>query len=201
MNLNFSFYNRIRGHRMKLRKELSCSKAYLGYSINISIISENLSKVQFAILYERQKTKTKQKTEKTPEMIPGNCFRKSDGWKFVFHSPSRKKENIKKQEDKYQKKLKKKIEYLWISHRDMITSFANFHCVLLTCLIKSWISVGCSYEFSAVYVEREKSQYLLYYSNMFSAALLRIKIKKSLKDIFVCHFLFYVCLFVGANLL
>ena len=58
---------------MKLRKELSCSKAYLGYSINIFIISENLSKVQFSILYERQKNKNKTKNRKNT----GN-----DSWKL-----------------------------------------------------------------------------------------------------------------------
>ena len=40
-------------------------------------------------------------------------------------------------------------------------AFANLLSVLLTFLIESWISPGCSYEFHVVYVKREKSQYLL----------------------------------------
>ena len=59
-------------------------------------------------------------------------------------------------------------------------SFANLLYVLLTYLIDSLISLGFSYEFNVVYVQREKSQYLLYYNNM-------------------KYTLFYICLFVAAN--
>ena len=34
-------------------------------------------------------------------------------------------------------------------------SFVNLLCVLLTYLIESWNSPGCSYEFNVVYVQRE----------------------------------------------
>ena len=61
---------------------------------------------------------------------------------------------IKTRGQKKQKKLKKKREYLL--------------SVLLTYLIESWISPGCSYEFNVAYVQREKSQYLLYYNNVWS---------------------------------
>ena len=48
-------------------------------------------------------------------------------------------------------------------------SFANPLCVLLNDLIESWVSPGCLYDFNVVYDQREKSQYLLYYSNIWSA--------------------------------
>ena len=47
-------------------------------------------------------------------------------------------------------------------------SFPNLLCVLLTYLIESLISPGCSNEFNVVYAQQEKSQYLLCYSNMWS---------------------------------
>ena len=40
--------------------------------------------------------------------------------------------------------------------------------IILTYLIDSWISPGYSNEFNVVYVQREKSQYLLYYNNAWS---------------------------------
>ena len=39
-------------------------------------------------------------------------------------------------------------------------SFKNLLCLLLTYLIESWISPGCSYEFNVVFMQREKSQHL-----------------------------------------
>ena len=78
------------------------------------------------------------------------------------------KKNIKKQEDKNQKKLKKKREYPWRIWRDTVISFANMLRVFLTYLVESWISPGCSYEYNVVYVQREKSQYLLYYNDIWS---------------------------------
>ena len=75
----------------------------------------------------------------------------------------------------------------------MLISSTNLLCVLLTYLIESWISPGCSYEFNVVYMEREKLQYFLYYNNIWSAHFQEQKInkRKSLRDIFVYHFLFY----------
>ena len=71
----------------------------------------------------------------------------------------------KKQGKKKEKKLKKKrlsVEYLngiwW--YRLRIFTFSL--------LDESWISLGCSHEFNVVYVQREKSQYLLYYNNIWS---------------------------------
>ena len=55
-------------------------------------------------------------------------------------------------------------ESFFMDHLDTMISFANLLCILLTYLIESWISPGCSYEFSVVYVQREKSQYLFYYN-------------------------------------
>ena len=43
-----------------------------------------------------------------------------------------------------------------------MVSFVNLLCLLSTYLIESWISPACSYEFSVVYVQRGKSEYLLY---------------------------------------
>ena len=47
-----------------------------------------------------------------------------------------------------------------------MTSLAKLLCVILTYLIESLISRGCSYEFNVAYAQREKSQYLLCYSNI-----------------------------------
>ena len=82
-------------------------------------------------------------------------------------------------------------------------SFVNLLCVLLTYLIESWNSPGCSYEFDVVYVQREKLQYLLYTATDEVHTFKNKSKRKSLllKDIFVYHFLVYICLFVAANLL
>ena len=47
-------------------------------------------------------------------------------------------------------------------------SFANLLFVLLLILSSRKFIPGCSYEFNAVYVQREKSQYLLYYNKILS---------------------------------
>ena len=47
--------------------------------------------------------------------------------------------------------------------------FVNLLLLPLTYLIESWISPGYSYEFNVVYVQPDKSQYLLHYSNIWSA--------------------------------
>ena len=44
----------------------------------------------------------------------------------------------------------------------------SFDAEKLTYLIESWISPGCSYEFNVVHVQQNTSQYLLYYSNIWS---------------------------------
>ena len=46
---------------------------------------------------------------------------------------------------------------------ETIILFAKLLCGFLTYLIDSSISQDCSYEFNVVYVQGEKSQYLLYY--------------------------------------
>ena len=104
-----------------------------------------------------------------------------------------KKAKPKQQEDKTQKKLKKKREYPRKISQGKIISFANLLCVLSNYLMEPWISPGCSYEFNEVYVQWEKSQYMRY--------ILSRKKTKSLRDIFVHNFFFYICLFIAANLL
>ena len=47
----------------------------------------------------------------------------------------------------------------------------EFFFVLLTYLIESSISPGCSYDFNVVYVQQKKSQYLLYHNNIWSTHL------------------------------
>ena len=73
----------------------------------------------------------------------------------------------------------------------------NLFCVLLTYLIESWISLGCSYKFNVVHVQREKSQYVILQHHM-NYTLSRTKIKEIylLRDILVYHFVFYICLIV-----
>ena len=69
-------------------------------------------------------------------------------------------------------------------------------------LTESWISPDYSYEFNVVYVLREKLQYLLYYNNIWSADFQDEKQNKvTIKRHFVYHFIVYICLFVGVNLL
>ena len=88
-------------------------------------------------------------------------------------------------------------------------SFANLLRVLLRYLTVLQISFACSYEFNLVYEQREKSRNLLY-CNSIVIKMERMKYKlhtlknkkkrKSLRDIFAYNFLFYICLFVAANL-
>ena len=67
-------------------------------------------------------------------------------------------------------------------------SFVNLLCVLLTYLIELWISPGCLYEFDALYVQREKSCYMLYYSNIWSTHFQEQKFKKIIKRHFCLSF-------------
>ena len=60
--------------------------------------------------------------------------------------------------------------------------FANWLCVLLTCLIELWISPSCSYEFNVAYVQREKSQHL-YTTTTYQVHTFKNKKIKSLRDI------------------
>ena len=53
-----------------------------------------------------------------------------------------------------------------------------------------------------VYVPQEISQYLLHSNNIWSTHFeAKKRQKKTLKDIFVYHFLFYICLFLAVELL
>ena len=75
-------------------------------------------------------------------------------------------------------------------------SFVNLLYVLLTHLIES-----CSYKLNVVYVQREKHS--IWYTTA-TSEVHTFKSKnrrKSLRDIFVYHFLFYIYLFVATNLL
>ena len=74
-----------------------------------------------------------------------------------------------------------------------MTSRASLLCLLLPYFIESRISSGCSYEFNVVYVQREKPSYEVHtFKNKNK--------RKPLRDNFVYHFLFNICLFVAANL-
>ena len=115
---------------------------------------------------------------------------------FLISKKKKKKKNRQKpKEIKWEKK---------ISVENLTGYEANdcyLLCVLLTYLIESWISPGCYIEFNIVYVQREK------YSICFTTAIYELYTfknkneRKLLRDIFVYHFLFYICLFVAANLL
>ena len=69
-------------------------------------------------------------------------------------------------------------------------SFAKLLCAFLTCLVEQWISPGFPYKFNVVYVQREKSQYLLYYTNIWSTHIQKQKQKKIIKR----HFCLSFCL-------
>ena len=81
---------------------------------------------------------------------------------------------------------------------DIVCEFALL-CVLLTYLIESWISPGCSYEFNVVYMQREIS--ICYTKTTYEGHTFKNENKrKSLRYIFVYLFLFCICLFVAKNL-
>ena len=72
---------------------------------------------------------------------------------------------------------------------------ANLFFALLTYLIESRICSGCSYEFNVVYVQREKNS-ICYTTASYEVNIFKNKNKrKSLRDIFVYHFLFIFFLF------
>ena len=74
--------------------------------------------------------------------------------------------------------------------------FMNLLFGFSTYLIKSWISPGCSYNFQAVYVQQEKTQYLLYYSNIWSTHFQKQKEKKTLFIIIISHYFSRLYLFI-----
>ena len=74
--------------------------------------------------------------------------------------------------------------------------FMNLLLGFSTYLIKSWISPGCSYNFQAVYVQQEKTQYLLYYSNIWSTHFQKQKEKKTLFIIIISHYFSRLYLFI-----
>ena len=96
---------------------------------------------------------------------------------FFYHSPAHIVERVSEYiflivKEKYKSKRQnaketKKEKRISVENLTMI-SLANFASVLLTYFIESWISSGCSYQFNVLYVQREKSQYLLYYKNIWS---------------------------------
>ena len=108
-----------------------------------------------------------------------------------------------KNKEKTTKKVKESKEEKRISAVNL-TGYGDIGCKFALCtvfddmtsyLIKSWITPACSYEFNVVYVQGEKSEHLLDYNNI------TFKNRKSLRDIFVYHFLFYICLFEAVSLL
>ena len=81
--------------------------------------------------------------------------------------------------------------------------YKNLLGVLLTYLIEALICLGCSDEFNVAYVQRAKLQYSIC-STTTTCEVHTFKNKdkiKSCRNIFVYHFLFYICLFVAATLL
>ena len=75
-----------------------------------------------------------------------------------------------------------------------LTGFDDIVCEFAPCistyLIKSWISSGCSYEFNVVYVQLEKSQYLLHYNNIWRSHFQEWKSKEIIKIYFFIFFSF-----------
>ena len=63
--------------------------------------------------------------------------------------------------------------------RDTVTSFANVCTFSFNLLDRVVNFPGCSYEFNVVYVQREKSQYLLYYNNIWSTHVQEQKLKEN----------------------
>ena len=79
---------------------------------------------------------------------------------------------LKKEREKQKKPKKKRrnqMLLLWKVSVENLTcaiSITNLLCVFLTYVIEPWISPGCSYEFHVIYMQREKSQYLLNYNSI-----------------------------------
>ena len=106
-----------------------------------------------------------------------------------------------KQEDKEKEKESKEEKRISVEN---LMGYNDIVCKLVLWtfyLIESWISPGCLYEFNVVYVQQQKSQFFIL-QPIFEVHTCKNKNKiKSLRDTFVYHFLFYICLFVAANLL
>ena len=100
----------------------------------------------------------------------------------------------KKAWDKKQMKLKNKREHLWKIWRDTMISFKNLLCLLLTYLIESWISPGCSYEFNVVFMQREKSQHL--FATTYEVHTFKNNNKKIIKRQFCLFFYFFISVYL-----
>ena len=78
----------------------------------------------------------------------------------------------------------------------MIILLASLLYVLLTYLIESWISPGCSYEFNVVYMQRERSHSICYTTTTYEVCTYKNKNKgTSLRDIFVYHFFSFISVY------
>ena len=85
-----------------------------------------------------------------------------------------------------------------------MTGFDDIVCEFALCtlslFIEFWISSGCLRQFNEVYVQGEKSQYNCYTTTTYEVhAFKNGNKRKSLRDIFVYRFVFYICLFGAAN--
>ena len=93
------------------------------------------------------------------------CIKIYSKYILIFQKKPTKQNKTK--EDKKQKNPKKKRECLWKIKRNIMVRLRICPVYFLTYLMDSWISPGCSYKFLNVeYVQREKSQYFLYYNNI-----------------------------------
>ena len=101
---------------------------------------------------------------------------------------------MKREKQKKPQKIRRKKMLLWTAFVENLTRFVDslpICCVLSTYAIESWILPCCSHEFNLNYVQGEKSQYLLYYNNIWGTNFQEQK-RKLLRYIFVYHSLFHM---------
>ena len=112
---------------------------------------------------------------------------------FNFFKKDKKKKKRKKERSKRQKKQKKLKKKNRISVKNL-TRYDDIVCkfVLCTFHLLEWVVnfSGCLYEFNVVYVQREKSQYLFYYNNVWSTHFQEPKKKRHFCLLFYHLYLF-----------
>ena len=119
------------------------------------------------------------------------CFKKTKH-KFKQKVKETKNEKRKTKETTKDKKKENAVaNSIWENLTGFIYSLP-ICCVLSTYVIKSWIFPHCSHEFNLNYAQGEKSQYLLYYNNIWVQTFKNKNKRKLLRDIFVYHSLFYI---------
>ena len=79
---------------------------------------------------------------------------------------------LKKEREKQKKPKKKRRNQMLLLWKVSVENLTwcdidyKFALCVFNLVIEPWISPGCSYEFHVIYMQREKSQYLLNYNSI-----------------------------------